>query len=116
MAVALQPKARAACSRWLLKGRCNMDRKFEPDRLRSTTDARAPRKRQTDGAGVPVPSINDLSGQFPHPLEQKRTPRDLANDLALLNHAAQLTGDDVFIVTDDVADYFPYLSLTPTDY
>eukprot|EP00965_Chrysotila_dentata_P134742 4456915-Pleurochrysis_carterae.AAC.1 len=82
-------------------------RKFEPDRWRSTTDAGAPRKRLVDETGFPVPSINDLSGQFPHPLEQKPTPRDLANDLALLSHAAHLAGDDVFIVTDDVADYFP---------
>eukprot|EP00965_Chrysotila_dentata_P258431 6213216-Pleurochrysis_carterae.AAC.1 len=35
---------------------------------------------------------------------------------SLLNHAAHLAGDDVFIVTDDVADYFPHLSLAPTEY
>eukprot|EP00965_Chrysotila_dentata_P183044 6044412-Pleurochrysis_carterae.AAC.1 len=91
-------------------------RKFEPDRWRSTTDAGAPRKHMTDESGLPVPSINDLSARFPHPLEQKPTPRDLANDLALLNHAAHLAGDDVFFVTADVADYFPHLSLAPTEY
>eukprot|EP00965_Chrysotila_dentata_P148451 4901261-Pleurochrysis_carterae.AAC.1 len=69
-----------------------------------------------DESGLPVPSINHLSAQFPHPLEQKPTPRDLANDLAVLNHAGHLAGDDVFIVTDDVADYFPHLSLAPTEY
>eukprot|EP00965_Chrysotila_dentata_P157795 5212355-Pleurochrysis_carterae.AAC.1 len=49
----------------------------------------------TDESGLQVPSINDLSAQFPHPLEQKPTPRDLANDLAVLNHTAHLAGDDV---------------------
>eukprot|EP00965_Chrysotila_dentata_P093204 3078871-Pleurochrysis_carterae.AAC.1 len=92
-------------------------RKFEPDRWRSTTVAGAPRKRLADGSGVVVPSINELcSRQFPHPLEQRPAPRDLANDLAVLNHAARLAGDDVFLVTDDVADYFPHLSLAPTEY
>eukprot|EP00965_Chrysotila_dentata_P261425 6214248-Pleurochrysis_carterae.AAC.2 len=43
-------------------------------------------------------------------------PRELANDLALLNHAAHLDNNNVFIVTDDVADYFPHLSLAPTEY
>eukprot|EP00965_Chrysotila_dentata_P002302 75225-Pleurochrysis_carterae.AAC.1 len=76
-------------------------RKFEPDRWRSTKDAGAPRKRLADGSGVVVPSINELLRQFPHPLEQKLAPRDLANDLAVLNHAARLAGDDVFLVTDD---------------
>eukprot|EP00965_Chrysotila_dentata_P257239 6212821-Pleurochrysis_carterae.AAC.1 len=52
-----------------------------------------------------VPAINDLSGQLPQLLEQKFTPRDLANNLALLNHAGHLADDDVFIVIDDVADY-----------
>eukprot|EP00965_Chrysotila_dentata_P040369 1339661-Pleurochrysis_carterae.AAC.1 len=75
-----------------------------------------PCKRLTDKSGVAVLSINDLSWQFPHPLEQKPTHRDLANDLASLNHAAHLAGDDVFIVADDVADYFPNLSPAPTEY
>eukprot|EP00965_Chrysotila_dentata_P164826 5442365-Pleurochrysis_carterae.AAC.1 len=70
----------------------------------------------TDESGLPVPSINDLSVQFPHPIEQKSNPRDLANDLAVLIHAAHLAGEDVFIVTDDVADYFLNLSLAPTEY
>eukprot|EP00965_Chrysotila_dentata_P207761 6184311-Pleurochrysis_carterae.AAC.2 len=91
-------------------------RQFEPDRWRSTTDAVAPRRRLTDESGLLIPSINDRLGQFPHPFEQKPTPRDLANDLALLNHAAYLSGDDVFIVTDDVADNFAHLSLAPTEY
>eukprot|EP00965_Chrysotila_dentata_P148109 4889196-Pleurochrysis_carterae.AAC.1 len=91
-------------------------RKFEPHRWRSTTDAGAPLKPLTDDSGIVVPSINDLSRKFPHPLEQKPTPRDLANDLALLNHAAHLANDDVFIVTDNVADFFPHLSLAPTEY
>eukprot|EP00965_Chrysotila_dentata_P263265 6214798-Pleurochrysis_carterae.AAC.4 len=34
----------------------------------------------------------------------------------MLNYAAHLAGDDVFIVTDDVADYFPHLSLATTEY
>eukprot|EP00965_Chrysotila_dentata_P143554 4743291-Pleurochrysis_carterae.AAC.1 len=63
-------------------------RQFEFERWRLTTDAGALRKRLTDESGLQVPSIKDLSGQFPHPLEQKPTPRNLANDLALLNHAA----------------------------
>eukprot|EP00965_Chrysotila_dentata_P165493 5465145-Pleurochrysis_carterae.AAC.1 len=74
-----------------------MPRKFEADRWRSTTDVEAPQKHMTDESGLPVPSINDLLAQFSYPLEQKPTPRDLANDLALLNHAAHLAGDDVFI-------------------
>eukprot|EP00965_Chrysotila_dentata_P080766 2664827-Pleurochrysis_carterae.AAC.4 len=90
--------------------------KFEPDRWRSTTDAGAPRNHLADDSGV-VPSINDLSRQFSRPLEQKPTPRDLANDLAILNqHAVRLASDDVFLITDDVADYFPHISLAPTEY
>eukprot|EP00965_Chrysotila_dentata_P241916 6204567-Pleurochrysis_carterae.AAC.3 len=90
--------------------------KFEPNRWRSTTDGGAPRKRLTDESRFLVPCINDLLGQLPHPFEQKPTPRDLANDLALLSHAAHLASGDVFIVTDDVADYFPHLNLAPTEY
>eukprot|EP00965_Chrysotila_dentata_P126907 4197490-Pleurochrysis_carterae.AAC.1 len=91
-----------------------MPRKYEPDRWRSTTDAGAPRKKLVDDSGLLVPSVNDLSRLFPHLLELKLTPRDLANDLALLNHWAHLADDDVFVVTNDVADYFPHLSLAPT--
>eukprot|EP00965_Chrysotila_dentata_P044313 1473307-Pleurochrysis_carterae.AAC.1 len=79
-------------------------RKYEPDRWRSTTDAGAPRKRLIDDSGLPVPSINDVSRLFPLTPELKPPPRDLANDLALLtllNHAAHLADDDVFVVTDD---------------
>eukprot|EP00965_Chrysotila_dentata_P199712 6179542-Pleurochrysis_carterae.AAC.1 len=43
-------------------------------------------------------------------------PRELANDLALLNHAARLANDDVFIVTDDLADYLPHRRLAPKKY
>eukprot|EP00965_Chrysotila_dentata_P244343 6205926-Pleurochrysis_carterae.AAC.1 len=65
---------------------------------RDTTDAGAPRKRLALDSGV-VPA-----------------PRDLAKDLAVLNHAARLAKDDVFLVTDDVADFFPHRSLAPTEY
>eukprot|EP00965_Chrysotila_dentata_P120802 3995465-Pleurochrysis_carterae.AAC.3 len=67
-------------------------RRFEPDPWRSTTDAGAPCKRLIDDSGVPVPSINDLSRPFSRPLEQKLTPHDLANYLALLNHARAYSG------------------------
>eukprot|EP00965_Chrysotila_dentata_P198162 6178624-Pleurochrysis_carterae.AAC.4 len=100
-----------------LRGRiCHgaMPRKFEPGRWRSSTDAGEPRKRLANESCVPVPSINDLSGQCPQSLKQKPTPHNLANDLALLNHAAYLADDNVFIVTDDTADYFLHLSLAPT--
>eukprot|EP00965_Chrysotila_dentata_P006133 200484-Pleurochrysis_carterae.AAC.4 len=90
-------------------------RKVETDRWRSTTDAGDPRKRLADGSGVPGPSIYHFSRHFPRQLDQKPTPRDLANDLALLSHAAHLANDDVFIVTDGVADYFPHLSLGRAD-
>eukprot|EP00965_Chrysotila_dentata_P032877 1096286-Pleurochrysis_carterae.AAC.1 len=75
-----------------------------------------PVQRLTDDSGVVVPSINNFSRQFPLPLEQKPAPRDLASDIAVLNHAARLAKVDVFFVTDDVADYFPHLSFAPTEY
>eukprot|EP00965_Chrysotila_dentata_P123314 4075570-Pleurochrysis_carterae.AAC.1 len=68
-------------------------RKLQPDRWPSTTDDGAPSKSLPDESVVPVPSINNLSRQFPHPLAQRPTPRNLANQLALLDHVAHLAGE-----------------------
>eukprot|EP00965_Chrysotila_dentata_P030807 1026565-Pleurochrysis_carterae.AAC.4 len=52
------------------------------------------------------PSMISRASSPRDPLEQKPTPRDLANDLAFLNHPARLANDAVF----------PHLSLAATEY
>jgi len=104
-------------------------RKLEPDRWRSTTEGGAPRNLLLDTEGVPVRSINERSREYPHPAEEKPTPAQGAQDVAVLNSgsaAAMRACTDhasaterppgellVFIATDDVADYFMHLATRP---
>ena len=104
-------------------------RKLEPDRWRSTTEGGAPRNLLLDTEGVPVRSINERSREYPHPAEEKPTPAQGAQDIAVLDSgsaAAMRACTDhasaterppgellVFIATDDVADYFMHLATRP---
>lgn len=97
-------------------------RKYE-DRWRRTSDASAPHTLLFDSDSVPVVALNVASSEprvvdgvsYPIPKEQKPTPRQVMRDLALLMHAATLTGEVVYLFTDDIKDYFNQLRLAPEE-
>jgi integrase len=104
---------------WIL-GHGSTERKYEPNRHRSTTEAGAPRMDMFDTEGKPVISINERSRAYNHPPELKPTPAEFAQDIATLNsaiaHAREMCPSGlllVFIMTDDVADYFMHLATAP---
>ena len=77
-------------------------RKYE-DRWRRTSDGSAPHNLLFDSDSVPVVPLN-VAGSEPRvvggvsysiPKERKPTPRQVMRDLAVLMHAATLTGEDV---------------------
>ena len=93
-------------------------RKYE-DRWRRTSDASAPHTPLFDCASQPIFSLNTASQrprvvdgiEYPIPKEHKPTLRQAMRNLAILLHVASLTGEQVFLFTDDVADYFNQLRL-----
>ena len=91
-------------------------RVLEPDRWRSTTEAGGPRYILFDQDGVLVPALNELSKESGAPPEVKPRPDQLAHDVAILNSAAELIPDVVYMGTDDVKDFFQHLAIAPSEF
>ena len=98
-------------------------RKYEPWRYRRTSDVSAPHTLLFDSDSVPVVPINVaavhprwVDGVCYHvPKEHKPTPRQAMRDLTILLHSASLTGEHVYLFTDDIADYFNQFRLAPEE-
>ena len=91
-------------------------RKLEPERPRMTTDAGAPRTELWDTDGVRVVPLNEaIEAASAWPKEVK--PRALMQVLAIaiLQEAAAILGETIFIMTDDYASFFNQLRLAPSE-
>ena len=109
---------------WPMRGMCcgATPRKY-CDRYRRTNDLSNPHNAMCDGDGVPVISVNDAASvprvvdgvSYVRPKERKPTLRGALRDLAKHMHHAHVSGQIVFVFTDDIKDYFNQLKLRDSE-
>ena len=91
-------------------------RTLEPDRPRMTTDAGAPRQELWDCDGVRVVPLNEAieSGSvWPKEVKPRALMQVMA--IAILQEAAAILGETIFVITDDFASFFNQLRLAPSE-
>ena len=94
------------------------------DKWRRTNDFTNPYEEFCDADGVPLMSINEIAGrprlidgvEYTNPKELKPGFRAAMRDLLILLHYAALTGQTVYLMTDDFKDYFNQHKLRPSEY
>lgn len=91
-------------------------RPLEPDRPRCTNDAGAPRKELWAEDGIRVIPLNEAIADSEWPKEVKPSALDAMIALRVLQEAAQILGETVFIICDDYKSFFNQLRLSPSEF
>ena len=91
-------------------------RKLEPERPRTIFDAGAPRVPLWDSDGIRVLPLNEAIAGSAWPKESKPRALHVVCAIAILQEAAAILGETIFVVTDDFKSFFNQLRLAPSEY
>ena len=94
----------------------SVTRKLEPERPRTIFDGGAPRFELWDSDGVRVIPVNEAIALIAWPKETKPRALHVVCAIAVLQEAASILGETIFVITDDFKSFFNQLRLAPSEY